>query len=289
MQVDPRTRALKPELLIGGLTFPECGRWHEGKLWFSDVDEGRIKTLDLSGRCDAVVEIPGFAAGLGWAPNGNLLIVGASERKLFRWDGAVLNEHADLCGLGQTLFNDMVVRGNGEAYVGTVSHDLLSGAEPTPACIALVRNDGTSQLVADGLALPNGMVITPDGRTLICGETLGARYTAFDIEEDGILSNARLWAEVPGETPDGCCLDAEGAVWCSSFASRSVVRVLPGGALTDRIPVTNTNPYGCMLGGAERRTLFILCADTHERPKTLELKSGKILAVEVDVPGAGLP
>jgi len=289
MQVDPRTRALKPELLIDGLTFPECGRWHESKLWFSDVDEGRIKTLDLEGRCDTVVEIPGFAAGLGWAPNGDLLVVGASEHKVFRWDGSGLSEYADLGGLGQTFFNDMVARGNGDVYVGTISHDLLSDAEPTPASIALVQSDGTSRLVADGLALPNGMVITPDGRTLICGETLGARYTAFDIEEDGTLSNARLWAQVPGETPDGCCIDADGGIWFASFASRSVVRVLPGGELTDRIPVVDTNPYGCMLGGADRRTLFIMCADTHERPKTLELKSGRIFATEVETAGTGLP
>jgi sugar lactone lactonase YvrE len=278
-----------PELLVEGLTFPESGRWHEGRLWFSDIDEGRVKAVGAPGRCETMVEAPGFISGLGWAPNGDLWIVGATEHKLFRWDGSRLDELADLSGLRQVLYNDMAVSAEGNAYIGTISFDFLSEAEPKPAPLVLVRPDGSACVAAEGLDFPNGMVITPDGKTLICGETYGARYTAFEIEEDGSLENRRVWAAVPGERPDGCCLDHEGGIWFASPGAGGVVRVLEEGEITDRIAVHNTNAYACMLGGVDRKTLFILCADTHERPKTSEIRSGKIFTVRVQVSGAGLP
>jgi len=278
-----------PELLVDGLTFPESGRWHEGRLWFSDIDEGRVKAVDPAGHCETVLEVPGFISGLGWAPDGALLIVGTTEHKLFRWDGSVLSEFADLSVLEQLLYNDMVVSARGNAYIGTISYDFLSGTEPRPAPLGLVRPDGSCRVAAEELVFPNGMVITPDGSTLICGETFGSRYTAFDIEEDGSLANRRVWAEVPGETPDGCCLDAEGAIWFASPATDRLIRVVEGGEITHRIPVAEMNTYACMLGGSDGKTLFILGADTHERPKTSELMSGRIFVVPVGVPGAGLP
>ncbi len=236
-----------------------------------------------------MVDVPGFISGLAWTPNGDLLIVGATERKLFRWDGSELREFADLGPLEQLLYNDMVVSSAGNAYIGTISYDFLSGSEPKPAPLGLVRPDGSCSAAAEGLIFPNGMVITPDGATLVCGETFASRYTAFDIEEDGALVNRRVWAEVPGETPDGCCLDAEGAIWFASPATGTVIRVVEGGEIKQRIPVSEMNTYACMLGGADGKTLFIMGADTHERPKTSELMSGRIFTVPVDVPGAGLP
>ena len=280
---------LVPDLLVDGLTFPECGRWHRERLWFSDIEEGKVKAVDSIGHCDTLLQVPGLVSGLGWAPNGDLLAVGGTEHKLFRWDGSVVQEFADLSGLKQALYNDMTVSAQGNAYISTSSHDFPGGGKPRPAPLVRVHPDGSSSVAAPDLDFPNGMVITPDGKSLICGETYGARYTAFDIEEDGSLTNRRVWAEVPGEVPDGCCLDADGGIWFASPTASGVVRVEEGGKITDRIPVGDTNAYACMLGDLDRKTLFILCADTHERPKTSEIRSGKIFIVPVEVPGAGLP
>jgi sugar lactone lactonase YvrE len=278
----------KPELLLDGLTFPESPRWRDDRLWFSDMDEGRVKAVSLDGKLETVAELPGMVSGLGWAPDGALLVVAAAARKIVRFDGARSRDHADLSPIARMGANDMVVSEAGHAYVDTLLHDFLRGEALRPSPLAWVRPDGSVALGAEDLLFPNGMAITPDGSTLVCGETFGARYSAFDIRGDGSLARRRVWAEVPGEHPDGCCLDAEGAIWFAS-PPRGVVRVLEGGRVTQRTSMPATAAYACMLGGPERRTLFVCCSETHDRAVIRKRPSGRIYAFDVDVPGAGLP
>lgn len=279
----------KPTLLAEGFTFPESPRWKNNLLWFSDIDEGRVKTIGLDGKCETVYEHHGPISGIGFNPNGDLLIASVFDRKLISWNGSDIKEISDLSRFTQFGINDMVVSSGGNAYIGTLMFDFLGGGEPKDAPILLVRPDGQSSIAADGLSFPNGTVITPDGKTLICGETMGQRYTAFDISEDGSLKNRRVWADLPGELPDGCCLDAEGAIWCSSADRRKVIRVLEGGKIDQTIELKSTNSYACMLGGPDGTTLFLLCSDTYDRQIISKNPSGRIYVIEVDVPHAGLP
>ncbi len=269
------------DILLKGLEFPEGPRWREGKLWFSDMQAYRVMTVDLLGNAEVVLEMPGNPSGLGWLPDGRLLVVSMSDRRLLRLDPDGLTEVADLSALASYTCNDMVVDKKGRAYVGNFGFDHIN--EPMkPAEIILVTPDGDARIVADGLAFPNGTVITPDDQTLIVGETYGGRLTAFDIQPDGALTNRRVWADLDdGVFPDGICLDAEGAVWVASPVGSEVLRVLEGGEVPRRIAVS-TQAYACMLGGPDRRTLFIATSGQVEG-------SGCIEIIEIDVPGAGLP
>ncbi len=274
-------------LLLDGLAFGEGPRWHEGKLWFSDMHFHRVMTVDLAGKAEEIVEVPGRPSGLGWLPDGRLLVVSMVDRRLLRLDAEGLVEVADLSELASSNCNDMVVDSQGRAYVGNFGFDLL--AEPfSLAEIVMVEPNGRAQVVADELAFPNGTVITPDGATLIVGETRAARLTAFDIAADGSLSGRRLWAQLENAVPDGICLDAEGAIWVASPRSAEVLRVREGGEVTRRIGVS-TQAFACMLGGDDRRTLFILTAETADPEEAPKKASGRVEVIEVDVPGAGLP
>jgi sugar lactone lactonase YvrE len=199
-----------------------------------------------------------------------------------------LVEHADLSSLATFHCNDMVVDDQGRAYVGNFGSDLALGGLPDPAALILVTPDGAIRQVAEDLLFPNGAVITPDGNTLIVGESFGARLTAFDIDSDGSLSNRRVWAQLSGAIPDGCCLDAEGALWVASPPTREVLRVREGGEVSDRI-VIEQFAIACMLGGDDRRTLFVLSAPHLEAEECLKLRGGRVETLEVEVPGAGLP
>lgn len=276
------------KVLLDGLVFPEGPRWRDGKLWFSDMHAMRVMTVDPSGRSEVVVEVPECPSGLGWLPDGRLLVVSMNDRKLLRLDPDGLHEVADLGHIATFHCNDMVVDGRGRAYVGNFGFDFAAGEEMTPAAIALVMPDGEVRVAAEELAFPNGTVITPDGKTLIVGETFASRLTAFDIQDDGMLTNRRLWAQLEGAVPDGICLDAEGAVWVASPLSAEVLRVREGGEVMRRIPVS-TQAIACMLGGAERRTLFVLTAGTVDPEQAKRDKLGRIETVEVDVPGTGWP
>lgn len=268
-------------VLLKGLEFPEGPRWREGKLWFSDMQAYRVMTVDLLGNAEIILEMPGNPSGLGWLPDGRLLVVSMPDRRLLRLDADGLTEVADLSALASYTCNDMVVDKMGRAYVGNFGFDHIN--EPMkPAEIILVAPDGDARIVADGLAFPNGTVITPDDQTLIVGETYGGCLTAFDIQPDGALTNRRVWADLgDGVFPDGICLDAEGAVWVASPVGSEVLRVLEGGEVTRRIAVS-TQAYACMLGGPDRRTLFIATSGQ-------AAGSGCIEIIDVDVPGAGLP
>jgi len=276
-----------PRTLLDGLRFPESPRWHEGALWFSDMHARQVMKLDLDGRAELVVEVPNDPSGLGWLPDGRLLVVSMQDRRLLRLDPDGLHAVADLSACTSFHCNDMVVDDQGRAYVGNFGFDLHGGGTPTETNLALVRPGGEIEVVARQLLFPNGTVITPDGGTLIVGESFGARLTAFDIAPDGTLSNRRIWAQLEKAVPDGICLDAEGGIWLASPVSAEVLRVREGGEVTDRVSV-ETQAFACMLGGPERRTLFI-CTAADSDPAKTDSRSGRIESVEVEVPGAGLP
>lgn len=251
---------LETKVLLDGLGFPEGPRWRDGKLWFSDMDDNRVMTVDLEGNAETIVEVAGGPSGLGWLPNGQLQIVSMSGRRLLRFDPDGLTEVADLSGLASNRTNDMVVDHLGRAYIGNFGYAFLDkSAAVKLANIILVMPDGLARVVAYDLAFPNGMVITPDNRTLIVAESLAARLTAFNIAADGSLSHRRLWAEFDAKGftgfdpsrafPDGICLDAENAIWVASpEGSKEVLRVLEGGEITHRVKVER-QPFAAMLGG----------------------------------------
>jgi sugar lactone lactonase YvrE len=279
---------LETSLLLDGLAFPEGPRWRDGRLWFSDMHAHRVMTVDLEGRARSVVEVPAQPSGLGWLPDGRLLVVSMTDRRLMRLEGRELVLHADLSALASFHLNDMVVDARGRAYVGNFGFDLIAQAAPAPAELILVTPEGDARVVAEKLDFPNGTVITPDGRTLIVGESFGARLTAFDVAEDGSLAGRRVWAELQGAMPDGICLDAEGAVWVASPVSNEVLRVREGGEGADRFGI-GQQAIACMLGGPDRHTLFVLSAPGIDPDECRAQLAARIETVEVEIPGAGLP
>ncbi len=232
---------LRPETLIDDLRFPEGPRWHDGRLWFSDMHSQQVLAVDLDGKAETIVEVPQDPSGLGWLPDGRLLVVSMQDRKLMRLDPQGLVEVADLSAHASFYCNDMVVDAVGRAYVGNFGWDLHGGAPPVEANLVLVEPDGAVRVVADKLRFPNGSVITPDGRTLIVGETFGPCLTAFDIAGDGSLSGRREWARMEGAVPDGICLDAEGGIWVASPVSGAVLRLVEGGRVR---PGEDAHPDG---------------------------------------------
>jgi len=278
----------KTKTLLDGLSFPEGPRWHEGKLWFSDMQAGRVMTVDRDGKCENIIDVPGAPSGLGWLPDGRLLVVSMIDRRLLRLEPWGLVEVADLNELASYHCNDMVVDHDGKAYIGNFGFDYAANAPVEPAEIVLVTSDGEARVVVKEVYFPNGTVITPDNQTLIVAETWGNCLTAFDIESDGSLANRRIWAKLEGVFPDGICLDAEGAIWVAAPHPGEVIRVLKGGEITHRVNVS-TRPYACMLGGDERCTLFVCTADSAIPDEVRAAPGGKIETIDVEVPGAGLP
>ncbi|MCH7478364.1 MAG: SMP-30/gluconolactonase/LRE family protein [SAR324 cluster bacterium] len=278
----------KFETLLEGLTFPEGPRWRDGRLWFSDFYSHRVIAVDPEGRAETVAEVPQQPSGLGWTPDGHLLIVSMLDRRLVRLEGGHLHTVADLSRIATGHCNDMVVDAGGRAYVGNFGYDRHRGEPLRSACIARVDPDGSVSVAAEDLIFPNGTVITPDGKTLIVAETRGHRLTAFDVMPDASLANRRSFAELEGCLPDGICLDAEGAIWVTDAGGGPLLRVFEGGRIERTIPTGERSAFACMLGGAERRTLF-LCTSTGSGPAMAEKRDGRIEFFEVEVPGAGLP
>jgi sugar lactone lactonase YvrE len=279
------------EPFVTRLAFPESPRWHEGALWFSDFYDQRVCRVTAEGHAQTVAEVPGQPSGLGWLPDGRLLVVSMNDRRLLRLDGGLLVEVADLSALAPAACNDMLVDSRGRAYIGHFGFDLQHRAPFAPASVILVTPDGRVRSVAEDMHFPNGTVLTPDGRTLIVGESYGQRLTAFDVMEDGSLERRRVWAQLEGKGvgPDGICLDAEGAVWLASPVSREVLRVREGGEVTHRIPTAN-QAVACMLGGEDRKTLFVLTGRVLVTPEQSRAqRSGMIHVVRVEIPGVGLP
>jgi len=274
--------------LTGGHLFPEGPRWHNGKLFFSDMHANQVKTVDLQGRTSIECEVPNQPSGLGWLPDGRMLVVSMTDRKLLRLEGGALKPHADLSALAPFHCNDMVVDSKGRAYVGNFGFDLHKNEKPRATTLAMATPEGQVRIVAEDLMFPNGTVITPDGRTLIVGESFGSRLTAFDIDGDGSLSNRRLWANIAPYVPDGICLDAEGAIWVASPTKSEVIRVKEGGEIAEHIKV-ETDTFACMLGGPTGRTLFVLTAESSDPATCRQKPTGRIEITEVEVPAAGLP
>ena len=284
-------------VLLDGLRFGESPRWHDGRLWFSDLFDGAVHAVDLEGNVERIVDVPGQPGGLGWLPDGRLLVVSMVERRLLRLDAGGLAVHAELAPLATFHANDMVVDGEGRAYVGNFGFDLDDAVATRGAAAftdhdlaALIRidPDGSTHAAADGLDFPNGSVITADGRTLIVAETFAARLTAFDIGRDGSLTNRRVWADLGEAMPDGICLDADGNIWFASPVESACVRVAPGGEVLDRI-ITEQPCLACMLGGDDGRTLFLVTCSTYVASATAATRTGRIETVRVGSPGAGRP
>jgi sugar lactone lactonase YvrE len=282
-------RDAKVEVLLDGLTFPEGPRWHGGRLWFSDFYTHRVLAVGRDGRAEIIADVPKRPSGLGWRPDGTLLIVSMLDRSLLELTNGTLRVAADLSNLATGPCNDMVVDGAGRAYVGNFGYDRHANEAPRTTSLIRVDPDGRAVAVAEELMFPNGMVITPDGGTLIVAETYAHRLTAFTIGADGGLTGRRLLAALGDACfPDGICLDAEGAVWIADARGHDVLRVFDGGRVERRIGVGERSVFACMLGGPDRRTLF-LCTSTGSGPAMAHKTDGRIEFVPVDVPGAGRP
>jgi sugar lactone lactonase YvrE len=279
----------EPRVLVEGLGIVESGRWHEGRLWFSHWGAEEVLAVDLDGNCEVVAPgRPGLGWATNWLPDGRLLVTGETLLRCER-DGSFV-VHADISDVCTRGCSEIVVDGRGNIYVNSIEFDFLGGGEPSGGVIALITPDGAVRQVAGDLAFPNGMVVTPDNATLVVGESFAARLTAFDIADDGLLTNRRTWADNVG--PDGITMDAEGAIWASSAVmAKDCARILEGGEITHRVELER-DCFACMLGGPDRRTLFMMTAEwlgPDKVDEALARRTGGALATEVDVPGAGWP
>jgi sugar lactone lactonase YvrE len=277
------------QILMTGIVFGESPRWHDDRLWFSDWGTQEIIAVDLEGKGDVIVRMPSFLFCIDFLPDGRLLIVSARDRLLLRREpDGLLVTHTDLSSLSEHPWNDIVVDGRGNAYVGNIGFDFPEG-EFAPGILALVTPDGSARQVADSLAFPNGIVVTPDNSTLILAESYANRLTAFDIAADGSLSNRRLWAELDGGVPDGICLDAEGAIWYGDVPNKRCVRVREGGEVLQTIKL-DRGCFACMLGGVDRRVLFLVVREWGGMESTAEgARTGQVLSAPAPAPGAGWP
>jgi sugar lactone lactonase YvrE len=287
---------LTSETFLTGLFFGECPRWRDGRLWYSDFFDGAVFSVSPEGDRRTEVEFDGEPAGLGWLPDGRLLINSRLDRAIFRreQDGTVVR-HGDLTPWATWHANDMVVASNGQAYAGNFGFDLdgLYDGTTEPSAIAptsLVRvdPDGTSCEAAADIAFPNGTVITDDDATLIIAESMGQRLTAFDRQPDGSLTGRREWAPLPGIAPDGICLCSDGTVWVANALGSECVRVAEGGEILERV-ITSQGCFACMLGGEARRTLYLVTAASSDAAKARVERNGALERVRTSVPGAGLP
>ncbi|NND74629.1 MAG: gluconolactonase [Ilumatobacter sp.] len=272
-------------LILDGIDFGEGPRWRDGRLWFSDFHQHTIFSVGDDGARRIEVEHPGGRpSGLGWLPDGRLLFVSMLDRRVMRVEtGGAVVVHADLSHVATGHCNDMVVDVAGNAYVGNFGFDMEGGDDFATAKLALVRPNGDVEIAAENLRFPNGSVITDGGATLIVGETFGGQFTAYDIADDATLSNARVWAAVPGTAPDGCTIDAEGAIWFADAIGKQVVRVRAGGEVTDTL-ATDDNAYACALGGSDGTRLFVLTCEDANPDVSAGTATGRLVATTVDVP-----
>ena len=270
-----------------GIALGESPRWHDGRLWLADWGAREVIAVSLDGESQVIVRMPSMPFSLDSLPDGRLVIVSARDGELLRReaDGSLVT-HADLSSLSDKPWNDIVVDGRGNVYVGNLGFE-FPGGEFAPGMIALVTPDGMARQVVDGMAFPNGMAVTPDNSTMIVAESYAAKLTAFDIAADGGLSNRRVWAELgEGAAPDGICLDAEGAVWYADVPDKRCVRVSEGGTVVDTIEL-DLGCFACALGGPDCQTLFMV-ANQWPLP-TDGSRTGRVVAAPAPAPGAGWP
>jgi sugar lactone lactonase YvrE len=283
-----RTSRLETRTLLSGLAYVESPRWHEDRLWFCHWGTGDIVAVDLEGNSEVVGQgPPGLGWGIEWLRDGRLLVTG--QELMRREPDATMVRHADLSGVADHGWSEIVVDGRGNIYVNGFGFDFLGGGTPKPGIIALITPDGAAHQVAGDLAFPNGMVVTPDNSTMIIAESFAGQLSAFDIAADGSLSNRRVWADL-GQGGDGICLDAEGAVW-TPVIPNACVRVAEGGEVLERIELDNFC-FACMLGGPDRETLFMLTAEWHGIEgveAALADRTGKVVTAAAPAPGVGWP
>jgi len=286
-------------VLAEGIYFGEGPRWRQGRLWFSDFYAQAVKSVSPAGDLITEFTLDDRPSGLGWMPDGSMLIVSMVKRQVLRrFPDGRMAIHADLSGIATFHCNDMVVDAHGNAFVGNFGFDLDAElvargpesvlADHPTAKLACVAPDGAVRMAAEQMHFPNGSVITPDGRTLIVGETLGAALTIFDLAADGTLSDRRLWASTAPRLPDGICLDAEGRIWIANPLAPECALIAFGGEVIEVID-TGKPCYACMLGGEDGRTLHMLTAETSISHEAAARPAGKLLVATVDVPGAGRP
>ena len=279
-----------PELqtLMTGIALGKSPRWHEDRLWFSDWGTQELIAVDLAGKSEVIVRVPSLPFCIDWLPDGRLLVVSGGERLLLRreLDGSLVT-HADLTSLSDHAWNEIVVGGRGNIYINNIGFD-FPGGEFAPGIIAMVTPDGSIRQVADGVAFPNGMAVTPDNATLIVAESYGKRLTAFDIAADGSLTNRRVWADLDIGAPDGICLDAENAVWYADVPNKRCVRVREGGEVLQTIDL-DRGCFACMLGGVDKQTLFLMANAWPANMAGDGVRTGQVLTIEAPAPGAGWP
>jgi sugar lactone lactonase YvrE len=279
------------ETLADGGGFFEGPRWHDGRWWVSDFYRHTVYAIAPDGATEEVMTVEAQPSGLGWLPDGSLLVVSMRDHKVLRRapDGTV-SVHADIAEHCGGLANDIVVTPDGHAYVGNFGFDLMAGESPVAAVLVHIAPDGTLDVAAEDLRFPNGAVITPDGSTLMVGETMGGQYTAFSLAEDGALADRRVWATVEGVAPDGCTLDAEGCIWAADALGNRLVRVAEGKGVVEEIPGPNgLGVYACMLGGEDGTTLLACAAPDYFEHNRAVAREAILATTTVDVPHAGLP
>jgi sugar lactone lactonase YvrE len=285
--------------LAGGGSFFECPRWRDGRWWVSDFHRHAVLAITPDGAQTTALVVESQPAGLGWMPDGSLLVASMKDRRLLRLrPGGSVSEHADLSGHCRGYLNDMVVDRLGRAYVGNFGYQVAQGEPRRPTELVRVDPDGSVTSVAGDLHFPNGAVITPDGGTFILAETMASRLTAFVVSRDGGLSGRREWARLapPPEPdgpvaagPDGCCLDQEGCLWVADAFQRRCVRLAEGGTVVEEIRVEGLGLYACMLGGEDGRSLLLCAAPNFGEANRRDARDACLLVTRVDVPHAGLP
>jgi sugar lactone lactonase YvrE len=290
------SETLTAEPFVSGLFFGECPRWHEGRLWYSDFFDHAVFSVSPDGERRVEVAFDGEPAGLGWLPDGRLLINSRLDRVILRREpDGTLVEHGDLRPWATWHANDMVVASNGQAYSGNFGFDLdglhdgtTDASAISTASLIRVDPDGTSHEAAGDFQFPNGTVITEDGATLIIAESLGGRLSAFDRAADGSLGNRREWASLKHVAPDGICLCADGSVWVANALGAECLRVAEGGDILERV-TTSRSCFACMLGDDDRRTLYLVTAADSNASVARAARNGALEKVRTNIPGAGLP
>ncbi|PWU51287.1 gluconolaconase [Micromonospora sp. S4605] len=274
------------EVLLEDIVFGESPRWHDGRVWFSDWGANQVISLDADGRHEVEATVTSFPMCIDFLPDGRLLVVDSAQRRLLRRepDGSLV-EHADLSAVSDKPWNDIVVDERGNAYVNSIGFD-FPGSEFAPGLVVLVSPEGHVEQVADDLAFPNGMAISPDGATLIVAESYASRLTAYDIGGDGVLSNRRVWAATPDDHPDGICMDAEGAVWYADVGNQRCVRVREGGEVLTTVDF-DRGAFACVLSRSRDPRLFVV-GQTYGGPGSSR-PSGRLVAFPAPAPGAGRP
>jgi sugar lactone lactonase YvrE len=293
MSATPRSCTIHGvHVLLDGGTFFESPRWHDGRWWVSDFFSGDVLAVGTDGRAERMLQLDGQPSGLGWLPDGSLLVVSMLDRRLLRRDRTgEVSVHAELAHLCDWHANDLVVTDDGRAYVGNFGFD-LDAAEPAPTRLVRVDPDGSAHEAAAGLLFPNGMVVADGGLTLVVGETFGRRYTAFTIDADGSLTGRRVWADLREAriAPDGCSLDADGRIWVADARHGRCCLAAEGGAVLDEVSLpAGLRCFACMLGGEDGRTLLLCGAPDYDPVRRRAAREAVLLTTRVDVPHAGLP